>query len=209
MRTEPRLLVVRHGETPYNVEPERIRGWLDPPLTIKGKTEATRLAKEIAPMHPAQVYTSDLKRARDTATAIAQAAKLKPPTPLRGLRPWNLGDWQGKPVEDHEADMVEAVRYSTRKVPGGEAFATFVGRYTSVLKAIASKAIAQNSTIVIVTHLRNTLVTDALVESEDQAGPPRYGALPSSFVYEPQEEVAEPCDYLDLRYTNGAWHESK
>ena len=66
-----RILAIRHGETAWNVD-TRIQGHLDIPLNAKGLWQAEQLAKTLATQDPLHaVYSSDLQRAHQTATAVA------------------------------------------------------------------------------------------------------------------------------------------
>ena len=63
----PTLALVRHGQSQWNLE-NRFTGWIDVPLTDRGRKEATRageLLKE-AGLHFDAAFTSDLTRAQDT-----------------------------------------------------------------------------------------------------------------------------------------------
>ena len=63
----PTLALVRHGQSQWNLE-NRFTGWIDVPLTDRGRKEATRageLLKE-AGLHFDVAFTSDLTRAQDT-----------------------------------------------------------------------------------------------------------------------------------------------
>ena len=65
MLTPPRLVLVRHGQSTYNAQ-ARLQGQADPPLSDAGRAQAEALR----PFLPrfAQVVTSDLVRASETAT---------------------------------------------------------------------------------------------------------------------------------------------
>jgi probable phosphoglycerate mutase len=66
-----RILAIRHGETAWNVD-TRIQGHLDIPLNAKGMWQAEQLAKTLVAQDPLHaVYSSDLQRAHQTATAVA------------------------------------------------------------------------------------------------------------------------------------------
>jgi probable phosphoglycerate mutase len=69
-----RLLLVRHGQIDANIE-SRWHGSTDGELTTQGRDEARRVAAHLARTRPdvAAVYSSPLKRARDTAAPIAEA----------------------------------------------------------------------------------------------------------------------------------------
>ena len=63
--------MVRHGCSTWNTE-QRIQGQLDPPLSELGKEQARLLAERLADMQFDGFYTSDLRRAADTAGAVAE-----------------------------------------------------------------------------------------------------------------------------------------
>jgi len=66
-----RVLAIRHGETDWNVD-GRIQGQLDIPLNDTGRWQASRLAGAVADERFAAIYASDLRRAWDTAQAVAR-----------------------------------------------------------------------------------------------------------------------------------------
>ena len=65
-----RLIVVRHGETLYNLE-DRLTGQSDIPLSSLGERQATLVGTFLATEQVDVVVSSDLQRARKTAMAIA------------------------------------------------------------------------------------------------------------------------------------------
>ncbi|KAK0551427.1 hypothetical protein OC846_003297 [Tilletia horrida] len=69
-----RVLLVRHGETNENVA-GIIQGQLDTDLNPHGRAQAQCVAQALADEQIDEVYTSSLRRAVDTATAIHQANK--------------------------------------------------------------------------------------------------------------------------------------
>lgn len=88
-----RLLLTRHGETTSNVE-RRIQGQLDVPLTEAGRAQADRLAGRLADAPLDAIIASPLRRAWDTAQAVAAHHRV----PLRQdprLMEICYGQWQG------------------------------------------------------------------------------------------------------------------
>jgi 2,3-bisphosphoglycerate-dependent phosphoglycerate mutase len=69
-----RLIIIRHGESEFNQE-DRFSGWIDTPLTEKGRQQAMDAGKIIRDSQfvPDAVYTTRLSRARDTTKAILNA----------------------------------------------------------------------------------------------------------------------------------------
>jgi len=92
------IYMVRHGETPWNVE-GRYQGQLDPPLTEKGLRQAQATASELAPLGFDAIYSSDLTRARQTAQALAAETGLPIQFDPR-LREIHQGEWQGVLIGD-------------------------------------------------------------------------------------------------------------
>ncbi len=69
-----KLLLVRHGQSVANAQ-GRLQGQFDSPLSDQGRGEARALARRLRQegWEIAAVYASDLKRAAETATILAQA----------------------------------------------------------------------------------------------------------------------------------------
>ena len=66
-----RLILVRHGETVWNRD-GMVQGQSDPELSDRGKEQAERLALALKDEKVEAIYTSPLRRALDTAEAIAR-----------------------------------------------------------------------------------------------------------------------------------------
>ena len=92
----PCLFIIRHGKTKFNKSSsngiDKIRGWMDIPLTAEGKAEAKVAGEDLKDSGIVRVYCSDLSRAEDTAKIIASEIGLsdKEVEPTRAFRPWNL-----------------------------------------------------------------------------------------------------------------------
>ncbi|MGI6590460.1 MAG: histidine phosphatase family protein [Eggerthellaceae bacterium] len=83
-----KLVVMRHGQTDYNVE-NRYTGTTDIPINGTGRAQA--IAAGTAPS-VSLVYASPLKRAQETAHLCFPHAVLRTEP---GLREMNFGDFQG------------------------------------------------------------------------------------------------------------------
>ena len=93
-----KLILVRHGETDWNPV-NRIQGWLDIPLNAEGIRQAEKLAAELSGMKIVAIYSSPLKRAWQTAQAIAEKQHLGIKK-ISALKEINQGKWQGLLVSE-------------------------------------------------------------------------------------------------------------
>jgi broad specificity phosphatase PhoE len=124
--TVRRLLLVRHGQTAYNEE-RRFTGWADPPLTTHGRAQARALGRRIRGEAIDAVYSSDLRRAADTAAVAIRHTSLQPRDVVTdpSLREASFGEWQGLTfAEARQRDPASAEALIKRSIdfraPGGE-----------------------------------------------------------------------------------------
>jgi glucosyl-3-phosphoglycerate phosphatase len=89
-----RLIIWRHGQTEWNAT-DRIQGHADVGLDDIGRAQAMAAAKQIAGDHPDVIISSDLRRAADTAGALAAVTGLAVRLDPR-LRERYFGEWQGR-----------------------------------------------------------------------------------------------------------------
>ncbi len=120
----PRLFLVRHSEPDITGV---LLGQCDPPLSEAGRAQAALILEDV-PL--AIVYTSPLRRARETAELMARGA---PVVVIDGLREITYGAWDGLTWADIEAadpDLaVNKLRDWRKFTPaGGEHWDTFVTR---------------------------------------------------------------------------------
>lgn len=156
MTTPPaprRLLLLRHGQTAWNLE-QRIQGQIDVPLDDTGVLQAEKVAPEIAAMRPAFVRSSDLSRARVTAETVADACGLQVRLDPR-LREFDLGERSGTLLSDYAATAADefAAFHSGRYdvVPGGESRDQVVNRFVPAL-ADALAEVPEGGLGVVVAH---------------------------------------------------------
>lgn len=93
---------IRHGETYFNCF-ARLQGWSDTPLTDKGEQDAIHIGKELAPLKIDYLFSSDLKRAVDTARLlIAQNphTSITEPTQKKCFREVFYGSFEGHSNEE-------------------------------------------------------------------------------------------------------------
>ena len=152
------IWVVRHGETPWNTV-RRVQGWEDIELNENGVNQAHALGRHLAantqptqPIHA--IYTSDLKRAHQTATIIAASIGLNPLVDA-GIRERNFGVLQGlifHTMHEHqpEAARIWASRDPDALLPEGETLGTFQKRVIQAVNRMAAQHIGQR--IMVVSH---------------------------------------------------------
>jgi broad specificity phosphatase PhoE len=115
------VLLVRHGETPWNRE-GRYQGRTDIPLSPSGEAQVKALGLRLADLPIALAIASPLARARNTAEAIL-AGRTTQLELDEGLLEISHGEWEGKLASDLElshAEMLGTWRSQPeRNVPAG------------------------------------------------------------------------------------------
>jgi broad specificity phosphatase PhoE len=118
-----RILLVRHGRTPWNKD-KIFRGSVDIPLDEVGQEEAGLLAEWLQGETIHAAYTSPLSRSRATAAAIARGRGIQV-IDQPGLSDLDYGDWQGMPLSEVKVRYADLYRQwetapHTVRFPGGE-----------------------------------------------------------------------------------------
>ena len=143
----------RHGRTRWNIE-ERFQGHTDVELDETGIAQAERAARLLAALNPVAIVSSDLRRARDTAEALARTAAVAVKEDPR-LRETYGGTWQGLTVDEIRAldNEAYAVWRSGADVPaGGAETRTQVAARVRAAILDALTEVPPGETLVIVTH---------------------------------------------------------
>jgi Fructose-2,6-bisphosphatase len=146
-------LLVRHGQSTWNQE-RRIQGQLDPPLSDEGRRQAAQLGRRLAGRKFAGFYSSDLKRATETAQLVGESLGIDP-LPMAELREIYLGQWEGLRTEDLATRFPEAWASWTEEpdwdlVPGGEGSAAFEARVGATLDTLFNRH--TQGDVLLVTH---------------------------------------------------------
>lgn len=134
------ILLARHGESRDNVAPQRFSGWLDAPLTDRGREQARALAAVAAEAGIAAVWTSRLARAHETAETVAERLGLEVRADER-LAESHRGEWEGRLVSELEQEEPAAWAAWKRggadfRFPGGESLAEHQERVLAALDAV-------------------------------------------------------------------------
>ena len=103
-----RLLLLRHAETDWNRQ-RRYQGWTDTDLSETGRAQAEAAARLLARHAIGAVWSSPLRRARDTASTIAAAHGL-PVKESPAFMEMRFGDWEGLTAGEVEARFPEEYR---------------------------------------------------------------------------------------------------
>lgn len=148
-----RLLLVRHGRSEMNAQ-RRIQGWLDSPLDAVGRSQAEAVAQRLGLEAPETLYTSTLRRARETAEIIAAALGDVPLVDDERLRERNVGHIAGMTGEEVEVQFPGLLKrwHENRMVtpPGGEQPRDFWERVVAAFDDITARH--PDGTVAVVTH---------------------------------------------------------
>lgn len=155
------LYLVRHGQSLWNRD-DRFTGWVDVPLTRPGRAEMVAAGRKLAGIRPDAIFTSALRRTRESARILGDAAGWKAPT----TSAWELNErfyglLQGLNKQD------AAIRFSARQVdlwrrgyavrpPGGESLEDAGERVLPYVKREVLPRVSAGESILICSH-GNTL----------------------------------------------------
>ena len=135
------LMLVRHGETEWNVQ-RRYQGQSDVPLSDLGRRQAELVAERLVDEKIDAVYASDLKRAWETAQAIAEKNSLDVFSEPR-LRELKFGILEGLTFDEAQErypEMIEAWMEDFNNTPeGAETIDLFNARIVALLDELKSK----------------------------------------------------------------------
>jgi len=174
---ESRLLVIRHGETPWNIE-RRIQGQLDIQLTDSGRAQAKSAAEALQRLGLATkvdaIVSSDLSRAIETADIIAEVCPAASRCHMPGLREINFGEIQGKLAIDARPKREKISGAWLRgefepAYPEGESAADVIERGMRSLREAAQ----YGSCVVVVTHGGLKRWCSAAIELQEQPSSPK------------------------------------
>jgi probable phosphoglycerate mutase len=150
-----KLCLIRHGETDWNSE-QRLQGHTDIPLNAKGALQARQMAQALKDIKLAfdVLYTSDLKRAADTANAVVELFGVEAQVDS-ALRERHFGALQGLPIS--EAPILRPdiwqphiSRDLEHELEGGESIQQFALRVQAALEKIQERHAGK--TVLIVSH---------------------------------------------------------
>lgn len=145
--------LLRHGETEWN-EKGRWQGHSDLALNDRGREQARESTSAVLAAAPEFAFSSDLKRAAETAAIVTSPLKLSVPA-LASLREAHFGAWEGLSKDQIIERFPEDWRRRTEDVvnyapPGGESLRALARRMSLALRDLADAH--QGRRVLVVTH---------------------------------------------------------
>jgi broad specificity phosphatase PhoE len=156
-----KLMLVRHGRTVEN-ENRIVQGHLPGKLSKEGLEGVKKLAKELKAKRIDTIYSSDLKRAVDTAHEIA---KYHPDVEIimsKYIREKHYGEFQGKRIDDCWDCPAKRLRTDG---PGGECWKDVGDRASHFLKDLRERHNGDN--VMVVSHGGFLAVMRSLLEKKE------------------------------------------
>jgi alpha-ribazole phosphatase len=164
------LIFIRHAETDLA---GTFCGHTDPPLNARGQMQVADLIARLTSESFEEICSSDLRRAADTATSVAQAFAV-PCTTTANLREISFGDWEAMTWPEIERSDADYARSWTQSfpdltAPGGEPFAMFERRVLQEIDHLLRRA--EDKRIAVVTHggVMRIVLRTLLGRTEQQA----------------------------------------
>ena len=152
MTGERRIFLARHGETEWN-RVGRWQGRTDIPLSDVGRAQALALAERLRGRAIAQIHTSDLSRAHETARVVAATLGIPAVGVDPRLRERGFGCFEGLTREEcalHHPEAWQRYLADRRSTPpGAEPQTEVVTRVVEGLTAIAQATEVGQVTLVV------------------------------------------------------------
>lgn len=144
-----RLILVRHGQTDANLN-HYLQGQSDGELNETGLQQAEGLARHLKDFHVDEIIASPLRRAQDTAAAVARYHNLAVKTDSL-LKEWNCGVLDGLPAEEYRSMLREmVVPLSSFRPEGGETLLEVRQRAVHFLNDLIAHH--QGQTVLVCSH---------------------------------------------------------
>jgi probable phosphoglycerate mutase len=164
-----RFMLVRHASC-AQTETTLLGHAIDASLSARGLAEADALTRRLARETPTLIFTSPLRRAQQTAAAIARHLQIDAHV-CRGLDEIDFGLWAGRTFETLENDARWRewnTHRGTARTPSGESIVQVQARIVGVLDEMSM--MHAGHTIVLVTHaeiIRSALLFFLKCAAED------------------------------------------
>jgi len=150
-----RILLARHGETPWNAE-GRYQGQEDIPLSPVGKAQAESLGRRLHDTRVDRAVASPLSRARGTAELALGVERAAMLTTDAGLMEIAHGTWEGllaSEIRERDRERLQLWRDAPHEVlmPEGESLQHVLDRAWPAF-ASACEGLGDDDTLLVVAH---------------------------------------------------------
>ena len=150
-----RILLARHGETPWNAE-GRYQGQIDIPLSPVGEGQANALGQRLKDVRIDRAVASPLSRAQLTARLALGDARADMLQTDAALQEIAHGEWEGllaSEIQQKDPARLLAWREEPENVlmPGGESLRQVLDRSWRGL-ARATEGLGEDDTLLVVAH---------------------------------------------------------
>jgi len=145
------LILVRHGESVLG-RARRYAGHRDTPLSPQGRRAVTRLRTSFRRLRPDLIFSSDLRRCRQTAEILSPDAEIRISARLREL---DFGAWDGRTADScrrrdpRRFDQWMRDPWSVRP-PRGESLSRLWRRVRTFVASLARRH--PHRTLALITH---------------------------------------------------------
>ena len=144
-----RLVLVRHGQTDANLN-RVLQGQSDGELNATGRQQVEELGRHLKDLHVDQVIASTMRRARDTAVAIARYHRLTVKTTSL-IGEWNCGVLDGVSAEVFRKKLQESdAPLSSFRPEDGETLLEVQQRAAAFLRDVVANY--QDQTVLVCSH---------------------------------------------------------
>lgn len=153
----PKLVLVRHGQSIWNLQ-NRFTGWIDVPLTEKGKEEAFKAGELLKDIRFHVAYTSALTRAQETLKIILEVIGLNIPIIKdQALNERHYGALQGMNKDEARKKWGKEIVHLWRRSydippPEGESLKDTAARTIPFLERAILGDIRAGNNVLVVAH---------------------------------------------------------
>ena len=204
---DTKIILIRHGESLGNAKGIYL-GHTNWGLSEQGLLQAEAAAKGLKDIKIDAVYSSDLKRAHQTAEPHAKIRNLEV-IDSENLREMNLGDWEGAAIkelsEKHYDEFVIGWKenFGNFRFPGGESVLEAASRFYKEVLRIAK--LHPGKTVLIAAHaavIRAFWCTVLKLAPEDMAKSSDFpsNASASTLLFDGESFI--PLEYSNDSYLN-------
>lgn len=149
--TTIQLVFLRHAQAGLH---GHFCGHSDPSLCVQGREQLPTIIQSLSQIVPRAIWSSDLRRARETAEPVAKHFGLGYKT-SPAFREMNFGNWEGLTWREVELQYTDDARawakfFPHHRPPGGESFLELQARAVDQLQQLAEHA--EPGCTLVVTH---------------------------------------------------------